>query len=86
MTEGAWHESPACPPTVPVHYDGDMPGHVAAVSNRLERIVHAIPHGRESPSDFHDLVLFRLHERVDLRDILVVDLLQILLGVLDVVF
>src|SRR4051794_38658624 len=36
-------------------------------------------------SDFHDLGLFGLDQVVDLMDVIVVDLLQILLGVLDVV-
>ena len=37
------------------------------------------------PSHFHDFVLFRLHERVDLPHVLIVDLLQVLFGVLHVV-
>src|SRR6476661_1568792 len=36
-------------------------------------------------SDFHDLGLFGLDHRIDLRDVVVVDLLQVLLGVLHVV-
>src|SRR4051812_35388419 len=36
-------------------------------------------------SHFHDLGLFGLDQLVDLRDVVVVDLLQVLLGVLHVV-
>src|SRR5262245_20436403 len=37
-------------------------------------------------SDFHDLGFFRLHEILDARHVVIVQLLQILLGVLDVIF
>src|SRR6478735_74153 len=70
-----------------------MPSGAAMTPNRMRRVSsdtrppasRAALRSPASRSDFHDLGLFGLDQVVDLVDVVVVDLLQILLGVLDVV-
>src|SRR5256885_5932347 len=70
-----------------------MPSGAATTANRTRRVssdtktpaLHAARDGPASTSDFHDLGLFGLDQVVDLVDVIVVDSLQILLGMLDVV-